>query len=189
MFGLSFLSPLFLIGAAAAAMPIAIHLFYRRAEPVIEFAAMRYLRQAPVEQSRRRRLRELLLLALRVAALMLLAWAFARPYVSGFAAALRRRRDGRARRHVGEHERARPVRTGARHAPRPWFVTAPSTACRRRPVVRTHRRRDRAAVQGSGGSARRDRAAATRLRGDALQSRAAARGRKSSAAAQDASSS
>jgi len=88
MFGLSFLSPLFLIGAAAAAVPIAIHLFYRRAEPVIEFAAMRYLRQAPVEQSRRRRLRELLLLALRVAALTLLACAFARPYVSGSAAGL-----------------------------------------------------------------------------------------------------
>jgi hypothetical protein len=86
MFGLSFLSPLFLAGAIAAAVPIAIHLFYRRAEPVIEFAAMRYLRQAPVEQARRRRLRELLLLALRVAALILLAWAFARPYVSGFAA-------------------------------------------------------------------------------------------------------
>ncbi|MGH9253945.1 MAG: BatA domain-containing protein [Vicinamibacterales bacterium] len=88
MFGLSFLSPLFLVGAAAAAIPIAIHLFYRRTEPVVEFAAMRYLRQAPVEQSRRRRLRELVLLALRVAALVLLACAFARPYVSGAAATL-----------------------------------------------------------------------------------------------------
>lgn len=85
MFGLSFLSPLFLVGAVAAAIPIAIHLFYRRAEPVIEFAAMRYLRQAPVEESRRRRLRELLLLALRVAALVLLACAFARPYLAGAA--------------------------------------------------------------------------------------------------------
>ncbi|OFW03892.1 MAG: hypothetical protein A3I61_07570 [Acidobacteria bacterium RIFCSPLOWO2_02_FULL_68_18] len=85
MFGLSFLSPLFLVGAAAAAIPIAIHLFYRRAEPVIDFAAMRYLRQAPVEESRRRRLRELLLLALRVTALVLLACAFARPYLAGAA--------------------------------------------------------------------------------------------------------
>lgn len=87
MFGLAFLSPLFLVGAAAAAIPIAIHLFYRRAEPVIEFAAMRYLRQAPVEESRRRRLRELLLLALRVTALVLLACAFARPYLAGAAVA------------------------------------------------------------------------------------------------------
>src|ERR671925_1619633 len=87
MFGLSFLSPLFLAGLAAAAIPIAIHLFYRRAEPVIDFAAMRYLRQAPVEESRRRRLRELLLLALRVTALVLLAGAFARPYLAGAAVA------------------------------------------------------------------------------------------------------
>ena len=88
MFGLSFLSPLFLAGLAAVAIPIAIHLFQRRAEPVIEFAAMRYLRRAPVEQSRRRRLRELLLLALRIAALCLLAFAFARPYFAQSAASL-----------------------------------------------------------------------------------------------------
>jgi hypothetical protein len=88
VFGLSFLSPLFLAGFAAAAIPIAIHLFYRRTEPVIDFAAMRYLRQAPVEHSRRRRLREMILLALRVAALCLLAFAFARPYLAQSAAAL-----------------------------------------------------------------------------------------------------
>jgi hypothetical protein len=88
MFGVSFLSPLFLIGAVAAAVPIALHLFFRRTEPVIDFAAMRYLRPAPVEHSRRRRLRELLLLALRVAALFLLAAAFARPFFAQSAAAL-----------------------------------------------------------------------------------------------------
>jgi Aerotolerance regulator N-terminal/von Willebrand factor type A domain len=88
MFGLSFLSPLFLFGVAAAAIPIAIHLFHRRTEPVVEFSAMRFLRRAPVEQSRRRRLREMLLLALRVAALLLLALAFARPFLSESAAAL-----------------------------------------------------------------------------------------------------
>ena len=88
MFGLAFLSPLFLVGAAAAAIPIAMHLFYRRAEPVVDFAAMRYLRRAPVEQSRRRRLRELVLLALRVTALVLLACAFARPFVSESVAAM-----------------------------------------------------------------------------------------------------
>ena len=85
---MSFLSPLFLVGAAAVAIPIAIHLFYRRAEPLVDFGATRYLRRAPVEQSQRRRLRELVLLALRAAALLLLALAFARPYVSQSAAAL-----------------------------------------------------------------------------------------------------
>ena len=85
---MSFLSPFFLLGAAAVATPIAIHLFFRRTEPLIEFSAMRYLRLAPVEESQHRKLRELLLLALRVAAVLLLALAFARPYLSQSAVAL-----------------------------------------------------------------------------------------------------
>ncbi len=66
MFGISFLSPLFLVGAAAAAVPILLHLFHRRTEVVIDFPAVSLLKRAPVQQHRRRRLRELLLLALRV---------------------------------------------------------------------------------------------------------------------------
>ncbi len=86
MFGVSFLSPLFLIGAVAAAVPILLHLFHRRTEVVIDFPAVSLLKRAPVQQHRRRRLRELLLLALRVAALVLLALSFARPYFAGAAA-------------------------------------------------------------------------------------------------------
>ena len=87
MFGVSFLSPLFLIGAAAAAVPIMLHLFHRKTEVVIDFPAVSLLKRAPVQQHRRRRLRELLLLALRVAALILLALSFARPYFAGAATA------------------------------------------------------------------------------------------------------
>jgi hypothetical protein len=86
MGGLSFLSPLFLIGAIAAAVPILLHLFHRKTELVIDFPAVSLLKRAPVQQHRRRRLRELLLLALRVAALLLLALSFARPYLAGAAA-------------------------------------------------------------------------------------------------------
>jgi hypothetical protein len=86
MFGISFLSPLFLVAAIAAAVPILLHLFHRRTEVVIDFPAVRLLTRAPVQQHRRRRLRELLLLALRVAALILLALSFARPYFAGAAA-------------------------------------------------------------------------------------------------------
>jgi len=86
MSGLSFLSPLFLIGAIAAAVPILLHLFHRKTEVVIDFPAVNMLRGAPVQQHRRRRLRELLLLALRVVALLLLALSFARPYFAGAAA-------------------------------------------------------------------------------------------------------
>ena len=86
MGGLSFLSPLFLIGAIAAAVPILLHLFHRKTEVVIDFPAVSLLKRAPVQQHRRRKLRELLLLALRVTALLLLALSFARPYLAGAAA-------------------------------------------------------------------------------------------------------
>ena len=46
----------------------------------MRFAAVRLLKHGPVEQTERRRLRDLLLLALRVVALLLLAIAFARPF-------------------------------------------------------------------------------------------------------------
>jgi Mg-chelatase subunit ChlD len=78
---LSFLAPVFLAGAIAAAVPIVLHLLKRDAAAELRFSAVRLLRRAPVEQRRRQRLRNLLLLALRVTALLLLAAAFARPYL------------------------------------------------------------------------------------------------------------
>ena len=77
---LSFLSPLFLAGAAVAAVPIVLHLLKREPEMRVKFAAVKLIKQAPVEYTDRRHLRELLLLALRVTALVLLALAFARPF-------------------------------------------------------------------------------------------------------------
>lgn len=82
MGGLSFLSPLYLLGILAIAVPIALHLFRRRTDTVVDFPAVRLLTSTPIEQQRRRRLRELILLALRVTALILLAAAFARPYLA-----------------------------------------------------------------------------------------------------------
>jgi hypothetical protein len=80
--GLSFLYPAFLVGLAAIAVPILLHLLKREAAPRVPFSAVRLLKRAPVEQTRHKRLRELLLLALRVSALALLALAFARPFFS-----------------------------------------------------------------------------------------------------------
>ena len=84
---MSFLFPAFLIGGLAAIVPIVLHLLRREHVPRIPFSDIRFLLAARVEQARRKRLRELLLLALRVAALLLLAFAFARPFVSDTVAA------------------------------------------------------------------------------------------------------
>jgi hypothetical protein len=75
-----------MIGAVAAAVPIVLHLLRREPEARVRFSAVRLLRHAPVEHTRRRHLNELLLLLLRVAALLLLALAFARPFFASGAA-------------------------------------------------------------------------------------------------------
>lgn len=80
-----FLYPAFLAGAAAAAIPIVLHLLTRDTAPRMPFSAVKFLKRIPVADSRRR-LRELLLLALRVTALLLLAFAFARPFFFNAAA-------------------------------------------------------------------------------------------------------
>ena len=77
---IAFLSPLFLAGALAALVPVLLHLLKREPETRLQFSAVKLLRGAPVEHSQKRYLRDLLLLALRVAALLLLALAFARPF-------------------------------------------------------------------------------------------------------------
>ena len=83
---MSFLYPAFLLGAIAIAIPIALHLMRRDVAPEVPFSAVRLLRRSPIDRTRRRRLRDVLLLAARVAALALLALAFARPYLAGAAA-------------------------------------------------------------------------------------------------------
>jgi hypothetical protein len=84
---MSFLYPAFLVGAIAVAIPVVLHLLRREVAPEVPFTAVRLLQRSPVERTHRRRLRDLLLLAARVLALLLLAFAFARPYVQGAAPA------------------------------------------------------------------------------------------------------
>ena len=82
---MNFLYPAFLLGGLAIAVPIVLHFLRRDIAPPVPFTAVRLLRRSPVARSRRRRLRDLLLLAARVTALLLLAAAFARPYAAGAA--------------------------------------------------------------------------------------------------------
>ncbi|HEU4584871.1 MAG TPA: BatA domain-containing protein, partial [Gemmatimonadaceae bacterium] len=76
---IDFLSPLWLIAAGAAAIPLFIHLLRRRTGARVDFPAVRYLARAEREHSRKLRLRNLLLMLLRVAAILLVAAAAARP--------------------------------------------------------------------------------------------------------------
>src|SRR5438876_11795223 len=78
----SFLTPLYLAGAALVALPIILHLLRRDVAPPVVFTAVRLLKKSPVDRSRKHRLRDLLLLAARVAALLFLAGSFARPYLA-----------------------------------------------------------------------------------------------------------
>jgi hypothetical protein len=80
---MSFLTPLYLAGAALIALPIILHLLRRDVAPPVPFTAVRWLRKSPVDRSRTHRLRDLFLLLARVAALLLLAGSFARPYLTG----------------------------------------------------------------------------------------------------------
>lgn len=76
---MGFLAPWFLLLAGAAAVPLLIHLLRRRIGLEVEFPAARYLARAEREHSRSMRMRNLLLMLLRVAAVLLVAMAAARP--------------------------------------------------------------------------------------------------------------
>jgi hypothetical protein len=79
---MDFLAPMMLIGALGAAVPIVIHLIGRRRAPVKKFAAMDFLLGTNRRVARRLRLRELLLLLLRVLACLAIPLAIAKPFVS-----------------------------------------------------------------------------------------------------------
>lgn len=80
---MQFLTPWFLVGALAVALPIFLHLFQKEKKTSFSFASLMFLRRLPVKQTRRRRLKYLLLLSLRCLALLAIAAAFARPVVTG----------------------------------------------------------------------------------------------------------
>ena len=78
---MGFLAPIFLAGLAAVAVPIVLHLFRREIAPPVPFTAVRFLQKRTIERQERRRIQDPWLLLLRIAALALLALAFARPYL------------------------------------------------------------------------------------------------------------
>jgi hypothetical protein len=77
---MSFLTPLFLVALAGLAVPVLIHLIQRERKNVVQFPSLMFLRRIPYESVQRRRVRNWLLLLMRLAALALVVLAFARPF-------------------------------------------------------------------------------------------------------------
>ncbi len=76
---MTFLNITLLAGSALIAVPIVLHLIMRRKPKHFEFPALRFVQKRHETNQRRLRLRHLLLLLLRAAAIALLAFALARP--------------------------------------------------------------------------------------------------------------
>ena len=79
---MAFLAPLFLAGLLALAVPIIVHLTHKERKDVIVFPSLMFLTRIPYQAVRRQRIRHWLLFALRCLALILLALAFSRPFLT-----------------------------------------------------------------------------------------------------------
>jgi hypothetical protein len=75
----SFLAPWALLLGAAVGVPLLLHLLRRRTGETIQFPAVRYLLRMEREHAREVRLKNLILMVLRVAIILALAFAAARP--------------------------------------------------------------------------------------------------------------
>ncbi|MEZ4697300.1 MAG: VWA domain-containing protein [Rhodothermales bacterium] len=78
---MTFLTPIFLAAAAAAAIPIVLHFVRRMNTKRVQFSSLMFLSATPKQVVRKRRLRDVLLMSLRAAMLLLLALVFARPFL------------------------------------------------------------------------------------------------------------
>ncbi|MFP5354638.1 MAG: vWA domain-containing protein [Gemmatimonadota bacterium] len=83
---MSFLAPLYLMLAGAVAIPLFLHLRRRRIENRVDFPAVRYLERAEKDNVRQLKIRNLLLMFLRIAAVLAIALAAARPIGAFFGA-------------------------------------------------------------------------------------------------------
>lgn len=78
---MGFLAPWFLAGATLIALPLYLHLLRRHTTEPHPFSSLMFFERRTQSSIRHRRLRYLLLLSLRMAVLLLIALAFASPYI------------------------------------------------------------------------------------------------------------
>ncbi|NNE34653.1 MAG: VWA domain-containing protein [Rhodothermales bacterium] len=78
---MSFINGIFLFAIGAAVIPIILH-FVRRMQPKkVQFSSLLFLTETPKQLVKKRRLRDVLLMAVRASLVALLALAFARPFI------------------------------------------------------------------------------------------------------------
>ncbi len=80
---MTFLNPFLLVGLAAAAIPIIIHLLNLRKLKTVEFSSLQFLKELQKTKMRRVKIKQWLLLALRTLLILALVFAFARPALRG----------------------------------------------------------------------------------------------------------
>lgn len=80
---MNFINPFLLLFAAAAGIPLLLHLLNRQRVKIVEFSTVKYLLSLQKTRMRKVRIRQILLLILRTLALMAIAFAFARPTIEG----------------------------------------------------------------------------------------------------------
>jgi hypothetical protein len=83
---LGFLTPWFLAGVAAVGLPIYVHLLRQYRQKPVPFSSLMFFERRTQSSIKHRRLKYLLLFALRCAFIALLVLAFARPYIHSSAA-------------------------------------------------------------------------------------------------------
>src|SRR5262245_7140380 len=79
---MSLLNPFFLFGSLALAIPVLIHLVRREKSEIVPFSSLMFLLKVPKRAIRQQKIKNLLLMALRLLILALLVAAFARPYLT-----------------------------------------------------------------------------------------------------------
>ena len=78
---MQFLSPLFLIGLVAVAIPVVVHLFNFRRYKKVYFSNVELLQQLQTETRKQSRLKQWLVLALRILCIVFIVLAFAQPVI------------------------------------------------------------------------------------------------------------
>lgn len=78
---MSFINPIFLAAIGAALLPVLYHFVRKMRAKKVPFSSLMFLKATPEELIKKRRLRDLLLMAIRAAIFGLLALAFARPFI------------------------------------------------------------------------------------------------------------